>query len=112
MPDFNWVNTPPHGTCIGCLAAVNDKGFVNTYAETEVRNDVGHSLGVVDVVFCADCVLQQAKLVGGAMPHETEAFALREFDLMTENEKLKDEVQAWQGRVIGLVGLTEADLGA
>lgn len=111
MPEFNWVANPPHGGCLTCLSQNNDKGFVNTYASTELRNDMGEAIGEVDIVFCADCLLQQAKLVGAAMPAEVEAFAYREHDLTEENEKLKDEVLAWKERLAKLVDLKLDDVG-
>ncbi len=109
MPQFEWSNTPRYGGCIGCGTSANDKGFVDTFAETNVRRDEFEITGVVDVIFCADCVLQMSRMVGAATPAETEAFAQREFDLLQDNEKLKDEIAGWQQRFLGLANLDVED---
>jgi hypothetical protein len=110
MSVFDWKQHSEAG-CLSCLTQSNDKGFVNTHVETKLTRMETEIVGFADVDFCADCILQQAKLVGAAMPSETEAFALREYELVTENEKLKDEVEAWRQRMERLIDLKVEDLG-
>ena len=104
MPDFNWLANPRNGGCLGCLTQSNDRGFVDTWAEVMVSG------GVQDVVFCADCIHLMGRLVGMATPQETEKFALREYELVEQNEKLKDEAVAWRQRMERLLDLKVEDL--
>ena len=97
MPEFNWLLAPPWGVCFGCNTASNDRGFIQTFADVDVRQD-GEIVGVADVHYCANCIFAMGKLVGMATPDETEDFARRELELINEGEKLKDEIQAWQQR--------------
>jgi uncharacterized protein YceH (UPF0502 family) len=105
LPTFNWVATPRTNGCLSCLAQVSDKGFIDTWAVA-----MGDK-GVLDVVFCSDCIHQMGRMVGMATPQETEAFALREYELTEEVEKLKDEVDAWRQRLEKLIDLKVEDLG-
>lgn len=108
MPEFLWLQGPPYGSCFGCGTSAVDRGFVQTFAEVDVRRD-GEVVGVGDVFFCAHCVYSMGALVGTATPQETEEFARRELDLLNENEKLKDEIMSWQQRFLGLANLDLAD---
>lgn len=112
MPTFTW-NAHSEKGCLSCLSQVNDRGFVDTYAETNIHGDTDgrQIVGWADVWFCADCLHQMGRLVGMATPRETEAFAMREYELAEENEKLKDEVAAWQQRMENLIGLKVEELG-
>jgi hypothetical protein len=105
MPVFNWVAHPRSNGCLGCLSQINDKGFIDTWAEAQGEK------GVLDVVFCADCLRQMGQMVGMGSPEEIEAFAVKEYELTNEIEKLKDEVKAWQMRMETLIGLKIEDLG-
>lgn len=111
MATFDWVATPAHGGCLTCGTSHADKGFVNMHSEVVLMRNEFEISGYADLVICADCMLQASRLVGAATPAETEAFAHRELELVEENEKLKDEIKAWQERVGNLVGLTSTDLG-
>ena len=109
MAEFNWVQGPPYGVCFGCGTSSSDRGFVQTFADVDVRQD-GEIVGVADVFFCGSCIHAQGRLVGMATPQETEDFARREFELVNDNEKLKDEIQAWQERFLQLSGFAAEDL--
>lgn len=111
MAVFDWVATPAHGGCLTCGTSQNDKGFVNLHSEVTLRRDGFDTeiTGFADLVLCADCMLQAARLVGAATPAETTAFAERELELVEENEKLKDEIKAWQERFLGMANLDIAD---
>jgi hypothetical protein len=98
MAEFTWVPAPPYGTCLSCGTSQNDRGFVDTFAEVNVKNEAGEIVGVVDAVFCAQCIEQMGNRVGMASKAETEAFAYRELGLVGENDQLKDEVKSWQER--------------
>lgn len=102
MPEFNWVLGPPYGVCFGCGTSSNDRGFVQTFTDVDVKQD-GQIVGVSDVHFCGNCILSMGKLFGMATPQETEDFARRELALMEQEEKLRDEIQAWQQRFDGLL---------
>lgn len=97
MPEFNWVQGPPYGVCFGCGTSANDRGFVQTFADVDVRQD-GQIVGVADVFFCSNCLFAMGRMVGMATPQETEDFARRELELLEKNEKLADEVEAWSQR--------------
>lgn len=75
---------------------------MQTFADVDVRQD-GEVVGVADVFFCANCLFAMGKLVGMATPQETEDFARRELDLINTEEKLRDEIQAWQQRFDNLL---------
>lgn len=108
MADFNWVQGPPYGVCFGCGTSANDRGFIQTFTDVDVRQD-GQVVGVADVFFCGNCIHAMGRLVGMATPQETEDFAKREYDLVNENEKLKDEIAAWQQRFLGMANLNVED---
>lgn len=84
---------------------------MNTLCETALMRNEMEISGYADVIFCADCLYQMGRYVGMATPADTEKFALTEYTLTEEIEKLKDEVQAWQDRCLGLIGLSGADVG-
>jgi len=78
---------------------VNDRGFVDTFADVNILRDGGVEIvGVADAVFCASCIEQMGNRVGMASRKEVEEFAYREFEKDTELVKLKDEVQSWSDR--------------
>lgn len=108
MPEFQWLQGPPHGSCFGCGTSSNDKGFVQTFADVDVMQN-GEIVGYADVYFCANCLYAMGNLVGTATPAETEAFARRELDLIEETEKLKDEIMAWQQRFVQMSNLSSDD---
>lgn len=108
MAEFNWVNTPPYGVCFGCGTSANDKGFVQTFTDVDVLQN-GQVVGIADVFFCANCLYAMGRLVGTATPQETEEFARKELELVTEIEKLKDEIYSWQQRFLGLANLDVED---
>jgi hypothetical protein len=98
MAEFNWVAAPPYGTCLSCGSSQNDRGFVDTFAEVNIRRD-GHEItGVADAVFCAQCIEQMGQRVGMASKTQVDEFAYRELEKDQEAEKLADEVKAWQER--------------
>ena len=108
MPEFLWLQGPPHGVCFGCGTSANDRGFVQTFADVDVRMD-GEIVGIADVFFCAHCIYAMGNLVGTATPQETEEFARRELELINENEKLKDEILSWQQRFVQMANLDAED---
>lgn len=110
MPQFEWQPYPSHGGCLSCLTQECKSGFVNTLAETKLTRNDYEITGFADVIFCGDCLLQQARLVGAASPDETMKFAERELDLINENEKLADEVKAWKERFEKAFDLTVESL--
>ena len=112
MAQFFWHATPPFGTCLACGTSANDRGFVDTLAEVNVRAGMEQEselIGIASAIFCASCLEQMGRLVGLATPNETEGFAHRELELVNENEKLKDEIQSWQQRFLGLANLDVDD---
>ena len=99
MAEFFWRNNPPSGSCVICDASVNERGFVDFIGDTLVIDrDGGGFTGVVDIYICATCVEQASRLVGCADRDQVEEFAYREIELVNENDKLKDEIQAHQQR--------------
>lgn len=108
MAEFNWHQGPPYGVCFGCGTSANDRGFVQTFTDVDVKQDET-IVGVADVFFCGNCLHAMGRLVGMATPQETEDFARREFDLLEQNEKLKDEVSAWQQRFVEFANLSAED---
>jgi hypothetical protein len=110
MTEFNWKARPDEGNCILCMSHQNDRGFVDMIGEVHVKNDHREIVGVVDILICANCLEQAAVLVGSPTAKMSGEMAYREAELLTEIEKLKDEVQAWQQRVMGLANLSLNDL--
>lgn len=108
MPEFLWVQGPPYGVCFGCGTSANDRGFVQTFTDVDVRRD-GEIVGIADVFFCANCLFSMGRMVGMADPQETEEFARKEFELLAEQEKLKDEIFAWQQRFVEISNLAAED---
>jgi len=108
MAEFQWLQGPPYGVCFGCGTSADDRGFVQTFTDVDVKQN-SEIVGVADVFFCGNCLHSMGRLVGMATPQETEDFALREFDLVTELEKAKDEIQAWQQRFVTMSNLNAED---
>ena len=102
MAEFYWRQQVDQG-CPFCGASVHERGFVDCIADTVVRNTEGEVTGVVDLFICASCAEQIARMVGSATQHETLELAQIVIDKDEENEKLKDEVQAWKQRFDNLV---------
>lgn len=67
--------------------------------DINVTVDGGNQItGIVDMIVCASCMEQGARLVGSATKQETMDFAYRELELRDELEKTKDEVKSWMQR--------------
>lgn len=108
MPEFLWINTPPYGVCFGCGTSANDRGFIQTFTDVDVKQN-GEIVGIADVFFCGDCIHAMGRMVGMATPQETEDFARRELELVEKQDKLADEILAWQQRFLGLANLDVDD---
>ncbi len=99
MAEFIWRPAPLYGTCLACGTSVNDRGFVDTFADVEVRMEgTTEIVGITDAVFCASCIEQMGNRVGMASAKEVEEFAYRELEKDTELVKVKDEVKSWSDR--------------
>lgn len=110
MTEFFWTPTPREGLCVVCGTATLDAGFVDMVGDTIAfsREGMEHNV-VVDMIVCARCIRQAATKVGCADPGQVEEFAYREKQLEEENQKLKDEIQAWQERFLAMVNLQASD---
>lgn len=112
MAEFFWAATPRFGTCLTCGTSVNDRGFIDMVSDTVMRTEAGEINGVVDMILCANCILQASRLVGGAMPNEVDDLVHENISKTDECEKLKDEIKAWQERFEQVVNLSLEDLRA
>jgi len=85
---------------------------VDFISEVNLTRDGTEISGVADVVVCAQDLEQAAHLIGSPMLSEAQEWAYTESDYQTEIKKLKDEVFAWQQRLLNLANLTPADFAA
>lgn len=104
MAEFNLIETPPNGVCMGCGTSYDPRGFVDTFGTINVKDEFGGISGICDAIFCATCVEQMGRVVGCASKAEVEAFAYEEMEKDQEMTKLKDEIKAWQERHELLLG--------
>ena len=81
---------------------------MDTFAEVKVSG--GGADGFVDAIFCANCILQAAQLVGASTRAQMEEQIYKQVALEEENEKLKDEVFAEKERFNVLVTATASEL--
>lgn len=107
--EFNWSGTPRFGSCATCGRSELDAGFVDLIGETVARNPVNGDGFVVDLILCANCVKEAARLVGCATPVEVNDLVHQKIADDEEIQKLKDEAAAWQDRFLELVNLTGED---
>ena len=108
MPIFTWSAAPRYNTCLSCGTSSCDGGFIDTFAEVKVAG--GGADGFVDAIFCANCVIQAAQLVGASSRAQMEEQIYKQVALEEENEKLKDEVQMHAERFNVLTTATAAEL--
>jgi hypothetical protein len=111
MAQFIWKAYPDSGSCLACMSASNDRGFVDLIGETTLKRgeDSQEVVGVVDVYYCGSCIEQAARLVGSASREEVEKFAYDQVEKDKQIERLKDEVSAWQQRFETMVGNMTGD---
>lgn len=112
MPEFSWNNAPRYGTCLTCGTSSSDGGFIDTFVEVEVKNDMGEIKGVVDAIFCSSCIVQAARLAGSATRQEVEELVYQIVEKDEQIEKLKDEVSAERARFDVFVNATGDELRA
>lgn len=91
MAERFWKQYHDQG-CATCGSPSAPHGFVDFYGDTNVKAPAGDITGIIDIVICSTCLEQAARLVGCASRQEVMDFAQREYDLVTELEKVKDEV--------------------
>ena len=103
LASFNWVKTPPYGVCATCGASENARGFVDMIASVDVVRENHQIAGNIDVVICASCLEQAARMVGSATAQETLDLAQEIIDRDNELIKVKDEVKAWTQRYQNLM---------
>jgi len=111
MASFNWIPQASAG-CPLCGTSVCDRGFVDCIADTLVRNPEGEVSGVVDLVICAVCLEQIARLIGCMPKSDTMEFAEKYIALEEELEKAKDEIQSWSQRYQQLLDNLQEDISA
>ena len=103
MAEFLWVEKPAYGVCATCGSSDNARGFVDCMGQTSLLRGT-EIAGDVDIVLCATCLEQAARMVGCASGEETTALTQRVIDAEEEAEKLKDEIAAHQQRFDNLMG--------
>lgn len=103
MADFLLTDAPAYGVCLTCGTAQHRDGFVDLIAETNIRRENLDIAGNVDIVLCADCITQAARLVGCNTKQEADSLS----EMLTEEKKrheiAADEASAWQQRYENLV---------
>jgi len=98
--------------CLACGTQQNDRGFVDMIGEVNVTRDGFEITGVVDVVYCANCLEQAARLIGSASLDEVNNWSHKEYEYIQNQDKLKDEIAAWQQRMFQLANFTVEDFRA
>jgi FtsZ-binding cell division protein ZapB len=98
VASFRWTANPEMGGCIFCGTSDSHRGFVDCISETFVKGVNGEIKGVVNVIACGNCAEQLSALVGTITAKEAEDLAFENGELVTRNEKLKDEIRSWQQR--------------
>jgi pantothenate kinase len=82
--------------------------------DSVIRNPDGSGdiVGVVDLIICATCLHQAGRLVKMASPAEVDELVRKSYEDDQEKEKLKDEIQSWQQRLLDLSKFDKEDLAA
>ena len=112
MAQFLWKQYPDEGACVTCGSATNPRGFVDFISEVNVMRNDNTIAGVIDVIVCATCLEQAAGVIGSPTKQESEDWAHQEKAYQEAIEKLKDEVAAWQSRLMSLANLSVSDFEA
>jgi hypothetical protein len=79
--------------------------------DSVIRNPDGSGdiVGVVDLIICATCLHQAGRLVHMASPAEVDDLVHQVVERDEQIEKLKDGIQAWQERFLGMANLDIGD---
>lgn len=78
-------------------------------ADVDVKNPMGEITGNIDIVMCALCLEQAARMVGSATKQETDELVQKAIEAKNEAETLRDEVAAWTQRHFNLVDKLSQD---
>ena len=105
MAEFIHKITPTYGACTTCGTSVCADGFVDLIAETNITRDSYQIVGNVDVVLCADCITQAARVVGCIPAKEAEDLRESNSQIADEYSKALDDIYSWQQRYENLVGI-------
>lgn len=103
MAEFNHMETPRYGACISCGSAQNADGFVDLIGQANITRDGYEVIGITDVILCADCVTQAARVVGCIPKKEAVELSSGVMDYQERYSKAADEAAAWQQRYENLV---------
>lgn len=109
IAEFVWQPSVDAG-CPLCGTSADERGFVDCIADTLVRNPYGEVTGVVNITLCAHCIEQISRMVGCTPRHETLELTEASLNLANDNEKLRDEVQAWSQRYQMLLDNLSTDI--
>jgi hypothetical protein len=77
--------------------------------DTIVTGEAGDITGIVDMIVCANCVKESARLVGCATPAEVDDLVRQKIADSERIENLEKELQSWQERFNQVIGFTKAD---
>lgn len=103
MANFSFKNTPTYGTCTTCGTSACADGFVDLVADTNVIREGYQIVGNIDVVLCADCVTQAARIVGCIPAREAKNLTDHNVQLSADLTKALDDIYSWQQRYENLV---------
>jgi hypothetical protein len=109
MAQFGWSGTPRFGCCCVCGTSELDAGFVDMIGDTIVTGENRDIVGVVDLIVCANCVKESARLVGCATPQEVDDLTRQKIEDNERIENLEKELQSWQERFHKVIGFTKDD---
>jgi hypothetical protein len=86
-----------------------DAGFVDMIGDTNVIGERGDIVGIVDMIVCANCIKESARLVGCATPQEVDDLVNQKFADNERIENLEKELESWQTRFHELINFTKDD---
>jgi 5,10-methylenetetrahydrofolate reductase len=109
VAQFNWSGTPRFGCCAVCGTSELDSGFVDMIGDTNVIGEQGDIVGIVDMIVCARCVQEAARLVGCATPQEVNDLMAEKISREEKIENLEKELEASQERFLTLINFTKED---
>jgi hypothetical protein len=109
MATFGWSGTPRFGCCAVCGTSELDAGFVDMIGDTIVTGENKDIVGIVDMIVCARCVMEAARLVGCATPQEVNDLVAQKIQDDERAENLEKELAACQERFLTLINFTKED---
>lgn len=99
MTDFFWVDREQiHQSCVTCGSNIEPRGYVNLLAEITVHIPNYEAPGRIDLILCAKCLEQAARLVGSASQQDTLDLANRVIEAEKKAEIARNDAEYWQAR--------------